>query len=160
VSRPPMAGDQDSPGVVVLPPLLYGGVFIAALLLRWIRPLPMVPAWAALWPGIVLALLGMGIMVVGRRAMESVGTNVNPMLPTTAIVTSGLFRFTRNPLYVGMTILYVGLTLAFNTWWGAILLAPVLVVMHSGVILREERYLERKFGAAYREYRSKVRRYL
>ena len=158
--RPPMAGDSDRPGVVVLPPLLYGGAFIAALLLRWIRPLPMVPAWAALWPGIVLALLGMGIMVVGRRAMESVGTNVNPMLPTTAIVTSGLFRFTRNPLYVGMTIFYVGLTLALNTWWGAILLAPVLIVMHGGVILREERYLERKFGAAYREYRSKVRRYL
>ena len=155
-----MAGDSDSPGVVVLPPLLYGGAFIAALLLRWIRPLPMVPAWAALWPGIVLALLGMGILVVGRRAMESVGTNVNPMLPTTAIVTSGLFRFTRNPLYVGMTIFYVGLTLALNTWWGVILLAPVLVVMHSGVILREERYLERKFGDAYREYRAKVRRYL
>ena len=92
--------------------------------------------------------------------MHGAGTNINPLMPTTSIVTSGPFRFTRNPLYVSLTLLYLGLTLAFNTWWGIVGLIPLLVVMHYGVVLREERYLEQKFGEMYRQYRSKVRRYL
>jgi protein-S-isoprenylcysteine O-methyltransferase Ste14 len=92
--------------------------------------------------------------------MQAAGTNVNPALPTTAIVASGPFRFSRNPLYLALTLLYLGLTLAFNTWWGIVVLIPVLIIMHRGVVLREERYLEQKFGETYRHYRSKVRRYL
>jgi protein-S-isoprenylcysteine O-methyltransferase Ste14 len=61
---------------------------------------------------------------------------------------------------VGLTLLYCGLTFVFNTWWGLILLIPILVIMHRGVVLREERYLEEKFGDAYRQYRSRVARYL
>src|SRR4029434_8133859 len=79
---------------------------------------------------------------------------------TTAIVASGPFRFSRNPLYLALTLLYLGLTLAFNTWWGIVVLVPVLIIMHRGVVQREERYLEQKFGETYRQYRSKVRRYL
>ena len=91
--------------------------------------------------------------------MTAAGTNVNPSRPATTIVSSGPFRFTRNPLYVGVTLIFGGLTLAFNTWWGFIVLVPVLITMHFGVVLREERYLERKFGEPYRQYRSRVRRY-
>ena len=155
-----MTDERDHAGVVVLPPLLYGGAFVLALLLRWWRPLPIAAPGVTLWPGIVLSALALGIAVVARRTMEAAGTNVNPLLPTTAIVTSGPFRFSRNPLYVALTLFNTGLALAFDTWWGVILLLPVLVIMHVGVILREERYLERKFGAPYREYRSRVRRYL
>src|SRR5262245_5892949 len=97
---------------------------------------------------------------MGRRTMQAAGTNVNPALPTTAIVTSGPFRFSSNPLYLALTLLYLGLTLAFNTWWGIVVLVPVLIIMHRGVVLREKRYLEHKFGETYRRYRSKVRRYL
>jgi protein-S-isoprenylcysteine O-methyltransferase Ste14 len=92
--------------------------------------------------------------------MHAAGTNVNPALPTTTIVTSGPFRFCRNPLYGALTLIYLGLTFAFNTWLGMVLLVPLLVIMHFGVVLREERYLEHKFGEAYRLYRSRVRRYL
>jgi len=92
--------------------------------------------------------------------MQAAGTNVNPSRPTTAIVECGPFGFSRNPLYLALTLLYFGLTLAFNTWWGIVLLVPVLIIMHRGVVLREERYLEQKFGETYRQYRSKVRRYL
>lgn len=155
-----MATDRDHPGVAVLPPFLYGGAFLVALVLHWLWRLPITAPAATLWPGIVLAVLAIGIMMVARRTMESAGTNVNPMLPTTAIVTSGAFRFSRNPLYVALTLFFLGLKLAFDTWWGIILLPLVLAVMHFGVILREERYLERKFGEPYREYRSRVRRYL
>lgn len=91
--------------------------------------------------------------------MQAAGTNVNPALPTTAIVTAGPFRLSRNPLYLALTLLYFGLTLAFNTWWGIVVLVPLLIIMHRGVVLREERYLEQKFGENYRQYRSKIRRY-
>ncbi len=92
--------------------------------------------------------------------MKAAGTNINPTLPAKAIVSSGPFRFSRNPLYLSLTTIYLGLTLAVNTWWGIVVLIPLLIVMHRGVVLREERYLEQKFGQSYRQYRSRVRRYL
>ena len=92
--------------------------------------------------------------------MHAAGTNISPLRPTTSVVTTGPFRFSRNPLYVALTLLYLGLTLAFNTWWGIVVLIPLLIIMHYGVVLREERYLEQKFGETYRQYRSQVRRYL
>jgi len=150
----------DNPGVVVRPPLLYGAAFLAVLVLRWFWPLPIVGHRMTLWSGLALMGLGIAIIVPGRRGLEAAGTNVNPALPTTAIVTSGPYRFSRNPLYVGVTLVYVGLTMLFNTWWGVFLLVPILLVMHCGVVLREERYLEQKFGETYRQYCSRVRRYL
>lgn len=91
--------------------------------------------------------------------MLAAETNINPFKPTTSIVRTGPFRFTRNPLYLAMTLIYLGLTLLANTWWCFPLLVPVLLLIHFGVVKREERYLERKFGDSYREYQSRVRRY-
>jgi protein-S-isoprenylcysteine O-methyltransferase Ste14 len=150
----------DNPAVVVRPPLLYGVALIAMLTLRWFWPMPIAGRALTLWPGLALLALGLAILIPGRRALRTAGTNVNPSRPTTAIVTSGPYRFTRNPLYVGVTLVYSGLTLAIDTWWGFVLLAPVFCILHLGVVLREERYLEQKFGDTYREYRSRVRRYL
>ena len=155
-----MATSTDKPGVVVPPPLLYGGAFVVLLVLRWFWPMPIFGHAVALWLGLALLVLGIGMAAWGIRTMQAAGTNVNPALLTTAIVKSGPFRFSRNPLYLALMLLYLGLTLAFNTWWGIVLLVPVLIIMHRGVVLREERYLEQKFGETYRQYRSKVRRYL
>jgi protein-S-isoprenylcysteine O-methyltransferase Ste14 len=155
-----MATSTDKPGVAAPPPLLYGSAFVLVLVFRWFWPMPIFGHAVALWPGLALLVLGVGIAAWGGRTMHAAGTNVNPALPTTAIVASGPFRFSRNPLYLALTLLYLGLTLAFNTWWGIVVLAPVLIIMHRGVVLREERYLDQKFGETYRQYRSKVRRYL
>jgi protein-S-isoprenylcysteine O-methyltransferase Ste14 len=155
-----MTTSADNPGVVARPPLLYGAAFVVVLVFRWFWPMPIFGQAVALWPGLVLVALGVGTAIWGRRTMQATGTNINPALPTTAIVTSGPFRFSRNPLYLALTLLYLGLTLAFNTWWGIVVLVPLLIIMHRGVVLREERYLEQKFGDSYRQYRSKVRRYL
>jgi protein-S-isoprenylcysteine O-methyltransferase Ste14 len=108
----------------------------------------------------VLVLAGVALIIAGRRAMRAAETNINPFKPTISIVTLGPFGFTRNPLYLGVTLAYVGLTLVVNTWWCILLLVPVLLLIHFGVVMREERYLDRKFGDSYREYRSRVRRYL
>ena len=155
-----MATSTDKPGVTAPPPMLYGGAFVIVLVLPWFWPMPIFGHAVALWPGLALIVLAVGIAAWGIRTMQAAGTNVNPALPTTAIVTSGPFRYSRNPLYLALTLLYLGLTLAFNTWWGIVVLIPVLIIMHRGVVLREERYLEQKFGETYRQYRSKVRRYL
>jgi len=155
-----MTASADNPGVVVRPPFLYGGAFIVVLVLRWFWPMPILGETLTPWLGLAVMGLGLAIVGTGRRAMQAAGTNVNPSKPATTIVASGPFRFSRNPLYVGLTLVYSGLTLAFNTWWGFILLAPILITMHLGVVVREERYLEQKFGEPYRQYRSRVRRYL
>ena len=92
--------------------------------------------------------------------MKRAGTNIRPDQPTLAIVSDGPFRFTRNPLYLALTGLYAGIALLVNALWPLLLLAPVLAVLRWGVIAREERYLEAKFGEAYRAYRSRVRRWV
>jgi protein-S-isoprenylcysteine O-methyltransferase Ste14 len=154
------ATSTDKAGVATRPPLLYGGAFVLVLVFRWFWPMPIFGHAVALWLGLALFVLGVGFAAWGRRTMQAAGTNINPALPTTTIVASGPFCFSRNPLYLALTLLYLGLTLAFNTWWGIVVLVPVLIIMHRGVVLREERYLEQKFGETYRQYRSKVRRYL
>jgi protein-S-isoprenylcysteine O-methyltransferase Ste14 len=151
---------DDKPGVVARPPLLYLGGLVAALVGRWLTPLPVTRQAVAIPLGLVFIAVGLGIAIWGRRTMLAAGTNVDPTLPATTIVTSGPFRFSRNPLYIGLTLLYLGLTLAFNTWWGAVLVVPLLIIMSVGVVGREERYLEKKFGDEYRAYKARVRRWL
>lgn len=92
--------------------------------------------------------------------MRRAGTNVDPREPTTAIVTGGPYRFTRNPLYVSMTLMYTGISALANALWPMLLLPGVLAVMNKGVIEREERYLERKFGDEYLRYKAGVRRWV
>ena len=113
-----MATSADNPGVVVLPPLLYGSALVVVLALRWFWPMPIFGHAVALWSGLALIVFAVAIAIWGRRTMHAAGTNISPLRPTTAVVTTGPFRFSRNPLYLALTILYLGLTLAFNTWWG------------------------------------------
>jgi protein-S-isoprenylcysteine O-methyltransferase Ste14 len=86
-------------------------------------------------------------------------TPPNPGRASTTLVIEGPFRFTRNPMYLGLTLIYVGIAFAANSAWLLGLTAPLLIVMHFGVIVREEAYLERKFGDAYLQYRKTVRRW-
>lgn len=150
----------DNPGVVVLPPRLYLGALVLVLVLRWFWHMPIAASGVTFWPGLVVAALALGFGFWGRLSLTRAGTNVNPGRPTTTIVASGPFRFSRNPLYVALTLFFLGITLAINTWWGIVALVPMLVIMHRGVVLREERYLETKFGESYLQYRARVRRYL
>jgi protein-S-isoprenylcysteine O-methyltransferase Ste14 len=151
---------SDNPKVLILPPLLYGVALAAGFLLQWLAPRPILSSSARYWAGGVLLASGVLLAVWARRVMEQAGTNVNPTLPTTALVAAGPFRFSRNPLYVALTLVYVALALLANALWVLVLIVPVLFVTHYGVVRREERYLEAKFGDAYRAYRSRVRRYL
>lgn len=107
-----------------------------------------------------MAIAGLSVIANGRRLMVAHGTNINPTKPTMTIIQSGPYRYSRNPLYLSLTLVYCGLALLINTWWAVIFLPAVLLSMHFLVVLREERYLENKFGESYRAYCGRVRRYL
>jgi protein-S-isoprenylcysteine O-methyltransferase Ste14 len=155
-----MDNQSDRSGVAVFPPLLMALALLVMLMLHWLWPLPVPMRPLAQVLGIVLGILGIAGAVWGRNALVKGGTNVSPLKPTTAIVMSGPYRFTRNPLYVGAMTLLIGLSLIIGTWWGFVVLVPLLPILHFGVILREERYLEQKFGESYLRYKGAVRRYL
>jgi protein-S-isoprenylcysteine O-methyltransferase Ste14 len=147
----------DRPGVIAPPPLIFA-VFLA---IGWLTRglLPLAPP-EAVWIGAGIAIVGIAFAIWGRTTMQRAGTNINPYQPAIALVTSGPFAWTRNPLYVSLTILYAGLALVARSWTALLLLPVVLIIMDAGVIRREERYLEAKFGEAYRAYRGSVRRWV
>jgi protein-S-isoprenylcysteine O-methyltransferase Ste14 len=145
---------------VVFPPVLFGATLVAGLILHWLRPVAVLPALVARLVGIVV-LVASGLLVrSAEAAMRRAGTDPRPDHPSLAIVTEGPFRFTRNPMYVGTTGLYVAVSLLVNALWPLVLLLPMLAVLHWGVVRREERYLEGKFGEPYRLYRLRVRRWV
>src|SRR6267154_447870 len=110
--------------------------------------------------GAALAAAGLVMIVIGTRRFQAAGTNVPPNLPTTALVVDGIYRRTRNPLYLGATLVYLGLSVVAGSFWAIGLVVPLLGVINTGVIAREERYLEQKFGDTYRAYQARVRRWV
>ncbi|SDK75216.1 methyltransferase family protein [Microbulbifer yueqingensis] len=151
----------DHPDIIALPPIIVLVFLAAALLLQWLWPLSLTEEHRYLWrPCLVLAGMGLALALWGKRALDRAGTNVDPRKPTTGIVSDGPYRFSRNPLYLAQALVYLGITLLFNSWWGPALLAPLMATLHFGVIRPEERYLLEKFGGEYRSYRKRVRRYL
>jgi protein-S-isoprenylcysteine O-methyltransferase Ste14 len=154
---------NDNPGVVMRPPLLY----LTMLALGWgfglFEPLPLATSGgraALVGAGAALFVAGVVLAMLCFRRFSSAGTNVPTTLPTKALVTAGPYRFSRNPIYLALTSIYFGIALLLNSGWILILAIPLLVTMRYGVIAREERYLEAKFGDAYRAYKDKVRRWL
>ena len=151
---------QEIAGVIAPPPLIYLAGLVIGLGLGYLSPTPFLPRSLAYGLGAVLILIGAWIMIPARRIMLRAGTAIRPTMPTTALVSAGPFRFTRNPLYVGATLFYSGISVAAQSLWALVLLLVVLAVMQRGVIDREERYLERKFGADYVRYKERVRRWI
>jgi protein-S-isoprenylcysteine O-methyltransferase Ste14 len=153
---------EDVAGVIALPPLIVLGFLAAAAVLEAIAPLPVPIAHslARYVTGAVLAAGGFVIIAMGMRRFAAAGTNTAPTLPTTALVVHGIYGRTRNPLYLGTTLVYLGLGVAAGSLWAIGLVVPLLWVINVGVVKREERYLERKFGDAYRDYKARVRRWI
>jgi len=161
----PAAGGSDAPdvaGVIALPPLIFLGFLAAAAVLEAVVPLAVLAAHAfpRYLAGAVLAAGGFVMILMGTRRFQAAGTNIPPSLPTTALVVDGIYRRTRNPLYLGMTLVYLGVGVAAGSIWAIVLVVPLLWLINAGVIAREERYLERKFGDAYRAYKARVRRWV
>ncbi|HEY7141895.1 MAG TPA: isoprenylcysteine carboxylmethyltransferase family protein [Methylomirabilota bacterium] len=161
----PGAGDgADNPGVVARPPrIAYLFLGIGAIV-GWLWPLPLLPAGAppalCYAVGAGLVALGLFVMTLAVRAFRAAGTNVETPKPATALVTEGIYARSRNPMYVALVALFGGIAVLADSGWLALLLAAYVAVLRIGVIAREERYLEGKFGEPYRTYRARVRRWL
>ena len=149
---------RDNPGVIAPPPLIALASIGAGWLLGKAVPLAL-PAWA-IWPGGVLVLAGVGLAIWAERCFKAVGTAAMPWKPTTVIATAGPYRFTRNPMYLGLLAAQLGTGLMLREAWIVLLAGLTFVVLHVGVVLREEAYLSAKFGADYDSWRDRTRRWL
>ncbi len=156
-----MTDRPDNAGVVVHPPIAWGLAIAAGFALRWLAPLPFLPAGLpAGWIGVIVFVLALALGLWAVATMVRAGSNVPTNRPTTIIVESGPYRLTRNPIYLGMFIGLVGLAIGFDDFWFAIALVPFALIIRYGVVAREEAYLDRKFGDLYRSYCAHVRRWL
>ena len=156
-----MSGSADTAQVIARPPLVWLLAVVAGFALNWLMPLRFVPAAVpAGWLGGAVLVVAVALFAWAIVTMTRAGSNVPTSMPTTSIVDTGPYRFTRNPIYVGMMLALVALAIAFDSLWLLLTLVPFALVIRYGVVAREEAYLERKFGEVYRQYCTRVRRWL
>lgn len=150
----------ENAGVIARPPVLYATAFVLGMLVEWLAPTSFVPGLTGPALGLVFVLGGFGLMAAAMRYFRLAGTPIETYLPSTELVTAGPYQLSRNPIYVALTLIYAGLAFTVDSLWPLAVLPLLLVVMHFGVVRREEAYLEHKFGDAYRAYRARVRRWV
>ena len=152
-----------NPGVHFPPPFVFIAAFLLGMALdRWVREFRFGGAGRTvlLVAGWLLIAIGLVVMLWAMWTFTRARTSLLPFRPATAMVTSGPYRFSRNPMYVGLTLLYVGLSLLTAMAWPLVMLPFALLALTALVIRREERYLAGEFGAEYDAYRVRVRRWL
>ena len=157
-----MENEKDSPGVYIPPPLFYVATFFAALFLQ-----KKIFITDALFQLVVIKITGVLLLMIAllflstslRQFLKSKNTLV-PIKPATSLQTTGIYTISRNPMYLGLAILYLGITCLIGNWWQLILLPLLLLIVQLFVIRPEEQYLTRRFGNLYLQYKKKVRRWL
>ena len=153
--------NPDTPGVIAPPPLILLATLVAGLALHFAFPVRFLPVgWMQLAIGLPLIAVALLFAASLFRTMRQAGEHPDPSQPTTTLITHGPFRFSRNPGYLSMIVLYIGIADSVNALWLAILLPLFIALISLGVINREEGYLQQKLGQEYMRYKAKVRRWL
>jgi protein-S-isoprenylcysteine O-methyltransferase Ste14 len=154
--------DTQTAGVIARPPLLFLAALLLGLASDHLLPSPFV--LEGVWPYGLLAgaliVIGLTLAASGIRNFSGSATPVPTNQPTRALVTTGIHGWTRNPIYLGLFLIYGGVGVAARSPWTLILTLPLALTIRYGVVAREEAYLERRFGDAYRDYKARVRRWL
>lgn len=154
------AEDKRGPGLRFPPPLLALALIAAAWLLDRQQPLP-ISSGGGLWlGGGIIIVLALAIALLALVQFFAHETHVEPWHPTTTVIQKGLYRFSRNPIYLAFCIATVGIGLVLNSWWIVVSSLPLKALLQRLVIQREESYLERKFGEDYLQYKRRVRRWI
>jgi protein-S-isoprenylcysteine O-methyltransferase Ste14 len=155
--------DAGTAGVIARPPLLFLAGLLLGLAADRLLPLPFAVADAGLVHWVIagsLIIIGLALAAAGIRNFSRAATPVPTNQPTRALVTTGIHGWTRNPIYLGLFLVYGGIGVAARSPWILILTLPLAITIRYGVVAREEAYLERRFGDAYRDYKARVRRWL
>ncbi len=153
---------QDVPAIKLYPPYVAISAPLSAAVLDWVLPL----GWAFAGPywqvalGGLLGIVAAWLALSGARAFKAAGTNVDPKQEALVLVENGPYRFTRNPMYLGMVILQLALALLFSLEWALIAAPLVWAALNWGVVVHEEAYLRQKFGAPYDALLARTRRWL
>ncbi len=160
----PQVNDTGTAGVIARPPLLFLAALLLGFALDHLLPLPVVvPRGGELAHRMIpsaLILIGLALAAAGIRNFSRAATPVPTYKPTRALVTTGIHGWSRNPIYLGMLLVYAGIGIAVRSPWILVLALPLALTLRYRVVAREEAYLERRFGNAYREYKARVRRWL
>jgi len=151
---------SDTPGVIAPPPVILLGGLVLGTVAERLHPLPWVPAGVRTAVGALIVVSAVAFFVLAIREFRAADTPVQTRKPTRAIVSTGPYRFSRNPIYLSFAFLELGIAVWTDSAWFLVALVLTVAVITTGVIVREERYLERKFGEPYLEYKRKVRRWL
>lgn len=154
--------DPDSAGVRFPPPIAFAGTLLAGWVLGRLLGSPGIPlhGWHMVrnlgWLGL---FAGAAILMSAAGLFRKSGTNIEPWKPVSALVTDGVYRWTRNPMYLGMTLIYAGAALLLDSFVALALLIPLIIVIRKEVIEREEAYMTARFGDEYRDYQARTRRW-
>jgi protein-S-isoprenylcysteine O-methyltransferase Ste14 len=155
-----MTDERDNPGIRLPPPLIYLVPLLLGLMLDRRRHVPVLPRGVT--RGLGWTLLGGGAVINGwfLRTIQKTDVPIRTDQPVPRLTTNGPFRYTRNPSYLALAVIYAGIAVLRNSLWAMLLLPLVVIVIQREVIGREERYLERAFGEEYLDYKGKVRRWV
>lgn len=151
---------KDRPGVIAPPPVIYLGFLLLGLVADYFSPFAFLPQTLQYVLGVALIAVSGIVAALTFIAFHRARTSPDPYKADTALVTGGPFRFSRNPLYLAAATLYLGIAITVDSVWVVLALAPALGLINAGVIAREERYLEAKFGEDYARYKATVRRWI
>jgi protein-S-isoprenylcysteine O-methyltransferase Ste14 len=155
-----MTDERDNPGIKVPPPLIYMVPLVLGLMLDRIRQVSLLPRGVA--RGLGWSLMGGGVVLNAwfLKAIRKTNVPLRTDKPVPRLITEGPFRYSRNPSYLALAMIYAGIASLRSSLWAMLLLPAVVMAMHREVIGREERYLERTFGEEYLIYKEKVRRWV
>jgi protein-S-isoprenylcysteine O-methyltransferase Ste14 len=156
-----MSGAADTANAIIRPPIAWALAFLCGLGVNRLYPLPFVPASVpSAWVGGGVVAVAISFALWAIVTFRRAGTRIETYKPTTTIVAQGPYAFTRNPIYLGMFLGQIGLSIGFDSLWILAMLVPFYLLIRYGVVAREEAYLERKFGRVYLDYKSRTRRWL
>jgi len=151
---------KDHPHVIAPPPAIYLGFLGLGLLMEQQWPTQIFSGPLMAFVGLLILIIGVAGVITAVRTIIKARTPVDPYESTTTIVTRGLYRISRNPIYVFDTFVYIGLAMSFNSFWAIVLMPLLLWTLQRGVVLREEQYLRCRFGDKYMRYQKGVRRWI
>jgi protein-S-isoprenylcysteine O-methyltransferase Ste14 len=157
-----MENKNDNPGIYIPPPLLYVATFFAAVLIQRLLPLnkTFFNTTTSKVIGAVIILIGLFFNFPALRQFFKTKNTVVTIKPANSLQTTGIYSVTRNPMYISLLLFYTGLSFIFGNWWNLVLLPILILIVQQYVIKREEKYLDRRFGQQYFDYKAKVRRWL